>query len=118
MLSHLRMLRESATITERAVDLRGVTDPSVDPRLPGGRELVALTDATVTRDLNRIGVAALAVVDVLGEAALVDAAGVIGNFKMMNRIAGATGIPVGRVARQENATLIDELGLEGYGHLD
>ncbi|MFQ5554467.1 MAG: hypothetical protein ACE5GC_03740 [Acidimicrobiia bacterium] len=120
MLAHSRMLRESAVATGTTIDLRAVTDPGVDSRLAGGAALLDLADAAVADGAvgDAPGDARSRVLSELGGEALVDAAGVIGNFEMMNRIADATGIPVGRGARRANADLIADLGLERYDHLD
>ena len=111
------MLRESATATLREVDLGALVDRRVDSLLPGGSGLLDLVDVTVSR-VDDGGAARDRVRVELGAAALIDAAGVIGNFEMMNRIADATGMPVGRGARMANADLIATLGLERFDHLD
>ena len=74
---------------------RSITDPSVDPLLDGGRELVAFVDATHGTDEAALTAARAALRVALGDEATVDAAGVIGNFNQMNRLADATGMPVG-----------------------
>ena len=109
------MLRESAIATGTKVDLRAVTDPAVDSLLSGGGALLDLASATSEPAAED---ARSRVVSELGGDALVDAAGVIGNFEMMNRIADATGIPVGKGARRANADLIEELGLDRFDHAD
>ena len=48
--------------------------------------------------------------------ALVDAAATIGNFEMMNRIADATGMPVGRGSKRANTDLIESLGIADMEH--
>lgn len=106
------MLRESAAATGREVDLRAVTRPETDSKIPAGKQLLDLVDATVARHELAIAPAREWVLDELGGEALVDAAGVIGNFEMMNRIADATGIPVGRGARRAMADIIEDLGFE------
>ncbi|MCP3975200.1 MAG: hypothetical protein GY720_12000 [bacterium] len=52
----------------------------------------------------------------LGPAGLVDAAGTIGNFEMMNRIADATGMPVGKGSKQSNADIIELLDIAYMEH--
>lgn len=52
----------------------------------------------------------------MGAEALVDAAGTIGNFEMMNRIADATGMPVGVGSRQANADIIGLLDIAYMEH--
>lgn len=109
------MLSWSAEATGTAVDLMAVTDPSIDPQVPGGRLLLDLVDSVLAAEP---AAAASALRAELGEPALVDAAAVIGNFQMMNRVADATGMPVGRGSRQHNAEVISRLGLGRFDHLD
>ena len=112
------MLRASAIASSRRVDLRAVTDRSVDPLLPGGSVLLELTDAALDGDDVALADAQNAVRRSAGDAALVDAAGVIGTFEMMNRIADAIGMPVGAGSRQRMADVIEELDLERFDHAD
>lgn len=116
MLAHIGMLSWSASETQTSVDLRAVTDSTIDPLVPGGRCLVRLVDAAFGLAGLPAGVAALR--DELGMAALVDAAAIIGNFQMMNRVADGTGMPVGQGSRQRNAGVIARLGLERFDHVD
>ena len=81
MVAHTGLLSWSAQAPETPIDLRAVTDPSVDPR------------------------------------ALIAAAAVVGNFQMMNRVADATGMPVGTGRRRQDADLIEQLGLSRFDHL-
>jgi hypothetical protein len=54
------------------------------------------------------------VIGALGGPALADAAGVIGTFEMMNRIAEGTGMPVGRDALASTEDLREALGLDRF----
>ena len=56
-----------------------------------------------------------AVADALGEAALVDAAAVIGNFQRMTRIADGTGIPLDDMVVAMTTDLREELGINEFG---
>ena len=116
MLAHIGMLRASAIASSRRVDPRAVTNPAIDSQLAGGRELLRFTDAALTGDGLELAEARTAVRRSAGDAALVDAAGVIGNFEMMNRIADAVGMPVGKGTRKRMADVIDELGLARLDH--
>ena len=110
------MLRESAAATGRRADLSAVVDRSVVPRLAAGVELLDFVDAVLLGgDVDGVRSRLEAVV---GRAGVVDAAGVVGNFEMMNRVADATGMPVSRGSRRANADLIEDLGLERFDHLD
>ena len=112
------MLSWSSEITNTPVDLRAITDPCVDPLMPGGVALVGYVDAVLSQSVEGIAKASEKVGAELGGAGLVDAAGVIGNYQMMNRVADATGVPVGRASRARNAELIDSLGLDRFDHTD
>lgn len=108
------MLRASVETTNASLDPKAITDPDVDPLVPGGSELIALVDAVISRNNEAVTAARAEVIAGIGPAGLVDAAGVLGNFEMMNRIADATGTPVakGTLARTEKwrqATGIDRL---------
>lgn len=108
------MLRASAEFTGTDLDPRGITNVDIDPLVSGGRELIALVDAVLDR--RDSGPERAAVRASLGEAALVDAAGVIGNFEMMNRVAEGTGIPVGKGSLQRTEELRTLLDLDRYRH--
>jgi len=108
------MLSWSAIETGRHVELAGIIDPAVDPGPPGGHELVALARRSCSRGVDRRPLDAAA--DVLGIAAAIDAAAVAANFQIMNRVVDATGLPIGRRRREENAGLIATLGLDGFPH--
>lgn len=109
------MLSWSAQTTNTPVDLRAVVDPRIDPLLPAGQELVAFVDSVLTEPNPA---AAHALREAQGESALVAAAAVIANFQMMNTVADATGMPVGKGSRLMHADLIEELGLGRFDHLE
>ena len=105
------MLRGSSTTSGEAVNLDAIVGgQDVDSLIPGGRELVRFTDAALANPED-LEAARRALVDRLGEAELVDAAGVIGNFQRMVRIADSTGIPVDGLMAEANAEVREQLGL-------
>ena len=112
-MAHAGMLRASARISDRQVDMRGVAHPSVDALLDGAREIVDFTSALVagadvaeTRD---------AAVRAIGPEPTARVAAVAGNFQMMNRILDAVGVPV---PRSRAAATAKELGIDvdAFGH--
>ena len=107
------MLRESAQTLGYEVQPESVRDPSVDSGIPGGNLLLRLVDALLT---GREPLAPLhqEIIDVLGPEALVDAAGVFGNFEMMNRVADATGIPVPAARVERERHIVDAFGLHHF----
>ena len=116
MLAHTGMLSWSSETTNTPVDVRAVTDPTVDPLIPGGVALLRYADAVVAQSTEEIRTTGETLGGDLGLAGLVDAAAVVGNFQMMNRVADGTGIPVGRGMRIRNAELIELLELDRLDH--
>jgi hypothetical protein len=62
--------------------------------VPYGRLLVAFAEAVLGEDDGALARAREALVEALGPAGLVDAAGVVGLFNAIDRVADATGIPL------------------------
>jgi hypothetical protein len=108
------MLSWSSQETEQRINLLPIAEGSGDPLLPGGSELIDFVNVTLAG--NGISAARNAVADTIGPAAAVDAAAVIGNFEMMNRIADGVGMPVGAGTRTSMAGIIRELRLDGFPH--
>jgi hypothetical protein len=108
------MLRWSAENTTRSVDIRAVADPSFDAGLPGGAELIALATSALGTSSDADPAERLA--DVIGRAAAVDAAAVAAAFESFNRVVDGTGLPVTRGRRQQDADIIQVLGLERFPH--
>ena len=109
------MLRASAEVTSTPLDALSITDPSVDPLIPHGKLLLRFVDSVLHNE-PEIGPLRDEVTEALGSTGLVDAAGVIGNFEMMNRIADATGMPVGKATLKRTAEWRAHLGLDRFNH--
>lgn len=82
------MLRESTGDNTLAAPLTGEDE---DYRVPLAAELIAYAEAVVGGDDNQIAAARGALLDASGAAEVVDAAGIIADFEVLNRIADATG---------------------------
>jgi hypothetical protein len=108
------MLSWSSEEANQQISLHPIAAGEGDPLLPGGSELIGFVNTTLAG--KGIGEARAAVVEALGPAAAVDAAAVIGNFEMMNRIADGVGMPVGRGTRTSMAGIIEELRLDSFPH--
>jgi hypothetical protein len=105
------MLRGSSTTTGEEVNLDAVVQgQDADSGIPGGGELIRFTDAAL-QNPSDLEAARAALVARLGEAEMVDAASVIGNFQRMVRIADSTGIPVDGFFAEANADVRDQLSL-------
>ena len=108
------MLRGSIEQRGEAVELRTIiAGADIDSGIKGSAVLVGLVEAALKNPAELAGARA-ALVEVLGVPALVDAAGVIGNFQRMVRIADATGIPVDTATAAVTADIREELGLNAF----
>jgi hypothetical protein len=89
------LLRASGRIHDRAYDLGAVTGAADgDGGVPHGRRLVAFAEAVLGDDDSALMRARGALQAVLGPVGLVDAAGVVGLFNAIDRVADATGVPL------------------------
>lgn len=104
-------------MTSVELDPAAITDRSIDPLLPAGRALLDFVDAVLTGTAEKQAAARTAVLDGVGPTGLVDAAGVIANFEMMNRIADATGMPVGKGTLKRTAEWRELVGIDRFNHL-
>ena len=109
------MLRESAAATDTPLDLVSVADPGRDPLIPGGKALLTYVDALTIGRTDTVAAAA-AVLQELGPGGLMDAAGNVGAYEMMNRVADATGVPMGKRFRETHAEISDALRIDEWGH--
>lgn len=109
------MLRVSTETKNQDVDLNAVMGRADgDVGVKGGAELTAFAEATVSGGNNAITAARQRLVDVLGAEATVDAAGVIGNFERMVRIADGTGIPLDTPVSLVSADMREEIGIDKF----
>ena len=110
------MLRESVELTGGSIDFDGLTDPSCTELrgVPDSRELLQYTNACMGVEGTALETTRQALVDKMGSAAMVDAAGVISNFQRMVRIADATGIPSDGPMQAMSEDLRDQLGINQY----
>ena len=90
------MLRASVEMQGGEVDLNAVTKAGHDAGefIEGSAELVAFAEAMVEGSPEDVVRARSELIDRLGAEKFVRAAGVVGNFQRMVRIADATGIPL------------------------
>ena len=110
------MLRESVELTGGSIDFDGLTDPSCTEikGVPNSRELLQFTNASMGDDGAAQETTRQALVDKMGSATMVDAAGVISNFQRMVRIADATGIPSDGPMQVMSEDLREQLGINQY----
>jgi hypothetical protein len=98
------------------VDVAAVTDKTVDPLLPAGRELLAFTDAAIAGDPGDTARSRSALIARLGPDRMVEAAAVCACLEMMNRITLATGIPLSRGRMVRTTDVRTTAGLDVFMH--
>jgi hypothetical protein len=113
------MLRVSSELEGEKVDLQSITKGSdVQSGVPFQDELLAFAEVALGDDDEAITGVREAVREKMGDAAVVDAAGVIANFQRMVRIADGAGIPLDTPVAVVTSTIRSELGLNSYSSYD
>ena len=93
-------------------DLRAIEEGRAsDDSIRAANELLAFADAVVLNRHEEIDDARAAVIAALGEAALVDAAGVIAAYEHVDRVADASGIPIEDFKIEPTAEIRARFGL-------
>jgi len=108
------LLRASGQATGQAFDLHAVTEGAATSGVAHEEVLLTLAEAVVSDDEGTLATARTHVLDELGPAALVDAAGVASNFERMVRIADATGIPLDSFLDEMTVDMRAELHLARF----
>jgi len=110
------MLRASVEFEGGSADLSGIVKGAKagDAGVAHGALLTAFADAAVQGDAAHLATARDALRAAAGSAALVDAAGVVGNFERMVRIADASGIPLDGMISALSEDFREDLGLDAY----
>ncbi len=110
------MLRASIEYEGTDGQLSGISGGSKagDAGIEHGERLTAFADAAVNGEPAALDAARDALRAAAGSARVVDAAGVIGNFERMVRIADGTGIPLDGLVEIMSDDFREELGLEKF----
>lgn len=110
------MLRASVQANQGEVDLRAISEGARGDSVgvAHAADLTRFAEAALGRDAAALAAARDALRAKAGSAALVDAAGVIGNFERMTRIADATGIPLDGATALASSDFRHALGLDAY----
>jgi hypothetical protein len=99
----------------RDYDLNAVTGAARgDAGVPHGRLLVEFAVAVLGEDDAALSHARAELMTALGPAGLVDAAGVVGLFNAIDRVADATGIPLEAEKAEASADFRVALGLNRF----
>jgi len=110
------MLRASIEYTGSDAQLSGISKGAKagDAGIEHGELLTRFTEAAVQGDAAELATARDTLRARGGAGLLVDAAGVVGNFERMVRIADGTGIPLDGMVTTMSGDIREELGLEQF----
>ena len=110
------MLSLSMQTKGEEVDLSGIVEgaDAVDERVPHGKLIAAFGEAVLLGTETELANARKRLIKAVGGDAFVDAAGVVGHFERMVRVADATGIPLDTMAKDATTDIREELGLNSY----
>ena len=109
------LLRASGRTQDRAYDLAAVMGGDAGGGgVPQGRLLLDFAEAVLGEDEGSLVGARAALAAALGPEALVDAAGIVGLFNAIDRVADATGIPLETEKAAASADFRAALGLDGF----
>ena len=110
------MLRESSEHNGEEIDFQALTGgvDGASSGIPHGDLLVAFAEAVTLGSERAIAQARLALQTAMGDAALVDAAGIIGMFNGLDRVADATGTPLEDWKAADTADLRTAIGIDAY----
>lgn len=108
------MLRVSSMQEGVDIDLKSVVASDAASGLPHGRILNAYVEAVLGDDETALAAARDALRADMGDAALVDCAGVVATFMQMDRLADGAGIVQPRVDVEQIRELTRTLGLDRF----
>jgi len=107
------LLRVSSEIEGAPADVRAIREDAAaaGSGVPHAAELLAFAEAVLGDDDAVLDVARKDLLEAVGSEAFVDAAGVVGNFQRMVRIADGTGIPLDAPMKVMSESLREEIGV-------
>ena len=108
------MLRVSSEQEGVDIDLESVVDSDADSGLPHGKIMNEFVEAVLGDDDAALTAARDTLRTEMGDAALVDCAGVVANFMQMVRLADGTGLVQPRVDTEPVRKIVNTLGLDKF----
>ena len=110
------MLRESSEHNGEIIDLQALTGGvnGAASGIPHGDLLVAFAEAVTLASEPAIAQARIALQAAMGDEALVDAAGIVGMFNGLDRVADATGTPLEDWKAADTAEMRAAIGIDEY----
>ena len=109
------VLRASGQKDGEDFDLNSVIgDGDGDVGVVHGDLLVAFSDAVVADDERAMDRCRATLVEMLGDEALIDAAGTVASFNAVVRVADATGIPLDEFKQDPARGIMNDLGIDDF----
>lgn len=108
------MLRASTVDLDTDINLVTQGNAKNDGSVPHASELIALVEAIHGCDPDAMTRARNAVLESLGEAALIDAAAVCAHFEAITRVADTTGVQLDTALEKSSGEIRDLLGLNAF----
>jgi hypothetical protein len=109
------LLRASSQHAGESVDLKAVSAGAArESGIAHGALLIEFAEAVLSADDARLAAARSRLLKALGAEALVDAAGVVGFFNAIDRVADATGTPLDEKTLAETAALRNDLQINTF----
>ena len=109
------LLRASGLTHNKDYDLAAVTGAGFgDTGVPHGRLLIEFAEAVLGEDEEALARARATLREAIGPAGLADAAGVVGLFNAIDRVADATGIPLEAEKAAASADIRAALDLDRF----
>jgi hypothetical protein len=97
------------------IDMKAVIgEADGDGGIPHGALLARFAEAAIGDDAKLLATVRSEVAGTLGDAALVDAAGIVATFNAIDRVADSTGIPIDEARLAPTADLREQLGINAF----
>jgi hypothetical protein len=97
------------------IDMKAVIgEADGDGGIPHGALLARFAEAAIGDDATLLATVRSEVAGTLGDAALVDAAGIVATFNAIDRVADSTGIPIDEARLAPTADLREQLGINAF----
>jgi hypothetical protein len=112
------LLRASGQFENGNYDVNSVTSDDIDPGVPHGEWLRALTEAAIRGDWLQLGNIRPQAEAAMGEQQTLDALTVAAAFNGITRVADATGIPLDQNTADTTVEMREETGIQRFEYTE
>ncbi len=110
------LLRASGQFENGDYDVNSVTSDDIDPGVPHGKWLRALTEATIRGDWLQLAAIRPRAEAAMGEQQTLDALTVAAAFNGITRVADATGIPLDQNTVETTVEMREQTGIQRFDY--